>query len=52
MPREKESLGAKCRKYVEEFGKEVFSTNDKVLFCHYCEIGITPEKRSQVTQKI
>lgn len=52
MPKEKENLKAKLRRFVDEFGKQVFKTEGSVLFCIYCEKSVTAERRSQVVQHI
>jgi len=52
MPKIKMSKSNQLTKYVNEFGKEVFSTDGEILFCKICEIKVASEKKFTVVQHI
>jgi len=37
------------KKYIIEFGEEVFSTDGDILFCKICSIKVNSDKRFTVT---
>jgi len=43
---------SQTRKYVLEFGENVFSTDGTILFCKICEVKVNCEKRFTVTQHL
>jgi len=49
MPKEKSSVIIRLRTYVSEFGN-IFTTDNKNLFCTVCNIEIASDKRFTVTQ--
>lgn len=51
MPKEKAAPGARCRRWVAEFG-DVFSTDGSILFCKACETSVASDKRCHVVQHI
>lgn len=44
MPEVKSLTSDRLRLYVNEFGKDVFSTDGIILFCKICEVKVLPEK--------
>ncbi|KAL4091400.1 hypothetical protein QTP88_026097 [Uroleucon formosanum] len=40
------------KKYITEFGSDVFSADQKVLFCNFCETKVSVDKRFIVTQHL
>lgn len=50
MPKVSNSNGAKLRKFVQEFGSKVFSTDGEILYCTLCEVKVTAGKRFNVQQ--
>lgn len=52
MPNEKTSLVQRLRSYVREFGADTFSYDLSTLFCKYCEIKVSSERRFNVTQHL
>ena len=52
MPKEKKEKSAILRSFVSEFGKNVFSTDGKILFCVPCEKAVTADSRFQVNQHL
>lgn len=52
MPKKKPSKTFYLRELVSEFGAEVFSTDGSILFCKYCEVKVSAEKRFHVQQHI
>ncbi|XP_060835176.1 uncharacterized protein LOC132918100 [Rhopalosiphum padi] len=52
MPKVKTSKSNRLTKYVNEFGKEFFSTDGEILFCKICEIKVASEKKFTVVQHI
>lgn len=46
MPKVKPLKSNLLTKYVNEFGTEVFSTDDEILFCKICELKVTSEKKN------
>lgn len=52
MPKVKTSKSNRLTKYVNEFGKEILSTDGEILFCKICEIKVASEKKFTVVQHI
>jgi hypothetical protein len=52
MPKVKMSQSNRLTKYVNEFGKDIFSTDGEILFCKICEIKVASEKKFTVVQHI
>lgn len=52
MPPTKVSQSAALRKYVNEFGNNIFSEDGKVLFCLVCEKSVSANKKFDVVQHI
>jgi len=52
MPKVKTSKSNRSIKYVNEFGKDIFSTNGEILFCKICEIKVASEKKFTIVQHI
>lgn len=52
MPKDKQLLSRRLKYLISEFGKDVFSTDNVVLFCELCEVKVDPERRSSITQHI
>ena len=49
MPKKKLSSACKLRQLVKEFGENIFSADNKILFCKVCEVEV---KRFSVVQHI
>jgi len=52
MPKDKQSLSRRLKSLSSEFGEDVFSIDNVVLFCKLCEVKVDPERRSSITQHI
>lgn len=52
MPKIKPSKSCHLRKFISEFGENVFSTDGEILFCKLCETKVAAEKRFTVVQHI
>jgi hypothetical protein len=52
MPKDKQSFTSRFKSLISEFGENVFTTDNKTLFCKFCEVKVDPERRSSVTQHI
>jgi hypothetical protein len=52
MPKSKPSMKNVLNKYVDEFGENIFSSDDSVLFCKLCETRVSAERRYIVTQHL
>jgi len=52
MPKQKQMTPRRLQSYVAEFGTEIFSTDNKILFCKICNMKISCEKHFSVTQHI
>jgi len=52
MPKEKKTTSNRLQSYVTEFGTEIFSTDNKILFCKVCNTKVSSEKRFSITQYI
>lgn len=52
MPKEKPSSAFKLKQLVTDFGENIFSTDNKILFCKVCEIKVASEKRFSIVQHI
>lgn len=52
MPKERESINARVKRFVLEFGAENFKVDGNTLFCIPCEKAISSERKSQVVQHV
>lgn len=52
MPKEKKTTSSRLQSYVTEFGTEIFSTDNNILFCKVCNTKVSSEKRFSITQHI
>ena len=52
MPKIKPTISTVLKKYVSEFGENVFSCDESVLFCKLCETKVNAERRYTVTYHI
>jgi len=52
MPKSKPSMKNVLKKYVDEFGENIFSSDGSVLFCKLCETRVSVERRYIVTQHL
>jgi len=52
MPKMKSETHNKLRKYIKEFGNNIFQTDGKVLICKVCNKDVVFERKSQVQQHI
>jgi hypothetical protein len=52
MPKIKPTISTVLKKYVLEFGENVFSCDESVLFCKLCETKVNAERSYTVTQRI
>ncbi|KAF0753067.1 CGG triplet repeat-binding protein 1, partial [Aphis craccivora] len=52
MPKEKKTTSSRLQSYVTEFGTEIFSTDNKILFCKVCNTKVSSEKRFSINQHI
>lgn len=52
MPKEKQSVCSRLRRYATVFGSDTFSIVGNNLFCEVYEIRISPEKKFNVSQHI
>jgi len=43
---------ALVKKYITEFGSDVFSADQNVLFCNFCETKVSVDRRFIVTQHL
>jgi len=50
MGKEKSSTCTTLKRYVSEFGPDIFSTDGHVLYCKMCEIKINFEKKYNISQ--
>lgn len=48
MPKDRESTTERLRRFVMEFGKNIFKTDAGTLFCILCEKSITADRKSQI----
>lgn len=48
----KQTTSVLVKKYIAEFGSNVFSSDQNVLFCNFCETKVSVEKRFIVTQHL
>jgi len=49
-PKEKSSSACKLRQLVNEFGENIFSADNKILFCKVCEVKVAIVKRFSAVQ--
>lgn len=52
MPEVKSLTSHRLRLYVNEFGKDIFSTDGTILFCRVCEVKVSSEKKNTILQHI
>ncbi|XP_022166130.1 uncharacterized protein LOC111041895 [Myzus persicae] len=52
MPKIKPTISTVVKNYVLEFGEDVFSCDESVLFCKLCETKVSAERRYTVTHHI
>ena len=52
MPKSKPSTSCHLKAIVSEFGDDIFSTDDKILFCKVCETKEAAEKKFTVQQHV
>lgn len=52
MPKNKQSISSVLSKYVNEFGKNVFSSDGSALFCKLCEVRVSADRRYTVTHHL
>lgn len=52
MPKVKSSCSFRLKSFVNEFGNDVFSTDDSVLYCKVCETKVGCERRFTVEQHL
>ena len=52
MPKDKQPLSRRLKTLSSEFGDDVFSIDNVVLFCKLCEVKVDPERRSSIIQHI
>jgi len=52
MPKNKQSISSLLSKYVNEFGKNVFSSDGSALFCKLCEVRVSADRRYTVTHHL
>jgi len=52
MSKERTSSACKLRQLVNEFGENIFSADNKILFCKDCEVKVAIVKRFSVVQHI
>lgn len=52
MPKIKSSTSSRLRDYVNEFGKDVFTTDGTILLCKICNIKVAAEKKFSIQQHI
>ena len=52
MPKSKPLFSSKLRKYVNEFGGDIFSTDGTILFCKVCEVRVSAEKKFTIQQHV
>ncbi|KAF0719538.1 CGG triplet repeat-binding protein 1-like, partial [Aphis craccivora] len=52
MPKDKQPLSRRLKTLSSEFGEDVFSIDNVVLFCKLCEVQVDPERRSSIIQHI
>jgi len=52
MPKIKSTITNVIKKCVSEFGENVFSCDESVIFCKLCETKVSAERRYNVTKHI
>lgn len=52
MPKDPAGLKIKLNNYVKEFGSDVFSSDDSILFCKLCETSVNCAKKCHVSQHV
>lgn len=43
MPKDEQSLSRRLKYFIFEFGEDVFSIDNVVLFCKFCEVIVDPK---------
>jgi hypothetical protein len=52
MPKGAEKNSQKLKRYVKDFGSDIFKTDSKILYCKACEQEVGAERKSLITQHI
>jgi Protein of unknown function (DUF 659) len=52
MPKSKPLFSSTLRKYVNEFGGDIFSTDGTILYCKVCEVRVSAEKKFTIQQHV
>ena len=52
MPKSKPLFSSTLRKYVNEFGADIFSTDGTILYCKVCEVRVSAEKKFTIQQHV
>jgi len=52
MPKIKPTISIVVKNYVLEFGEDLFSCDESVLFCKLCDTKVNAERRYTVTHHI
>lgn len=52
MPKVKQNHNSKLKKYVSEFGENIFSTDGLILYCKICDVKVSSEKKFHIQQHI
>jgi len=52
MPKVKQNHDSKLKKYVSEFGENIFSTDGLILYCKICDVKVSSEKKFHIQQHI
>ena len=49
MPNDKQNVNSKLKKYVTEFGENIFSIEGLILYCKICDVKVSSEKKIPYT---
>jgi len=49
MPKDKQSLSQRLKSLISEFGEDVFSIDNVVIFSKLREVKVDPERQSSIT---
>lgn len=52
MPKIKSSNRSRLLAFIDEFGKDIFSTDGTVLFCKICEVKVAADRKFTVEQHV
>uniref|UniRef100_A0A2S2R2X5 DUF659 domain-containing protein n=2 Tax=Sipha flava TaxID=143950 RepID=A0A2S2R2X5_9HEMI len=52
MPKIKQNHNSKLKKYVSEFGENIFSIDGLILYCKICDVKVSSEKKFHIQQHI